>query len=170
MREHEVPTHLQAEDKVLLWFTFPQLVAITAGGRAGLRGVPLHPRGILRGEDSAGRHPGAGGNGDDRGKVGGRQLPLVAADLLKYRLGARRYAGPPAQLVRPEPPAPVQAASSPLALMAKNARRIMRRRNGRMPLPSPTAGSARAAGAVGRARTQNRTRRRPREARTGGNG
>ena len=30
MREHEVPTHLQAEDRVLLWFTFQQLVAITA--------------------------------------------------------------------------------------------------------------------------------------------
>ena len=30
MREHEVPTHVQAEDKVLLWFTFPQIVAITA--------------------------------------------------------------------------------------------------------------------------------------------
>ena len=30
MREHEVPTHVQAEDRVLLWFTFPQIVAITA--------------------------------------------------------------------------------------------------------------------------------------------
>ena len=30
MREHEVPTHVQAEDKVLLGFTFPQIVAITA--------------------------------------------------------------------------------------------------------------------------------------------
>ena len=24
MHEHEVPTHVQAEDRVLLWFTFPQ--------------------------------------------------------------------------------------------------------------------------------------------------
>ena len=32
MREHEVPTHVQAEDKVLLWFTFPQVVAMTAVG------------------------------------------------------------------------------------------------------------------------------------------
>ena len=39
------------------------------------------------------------------GKIGGRRLPLVAADLLKYRLGARRYAGQTAQLVRAEPPA-----------------------------------------------------------------
>ena len=30
MREHEVPTHVQAEDKVLLGFTFPQIVALTA--------------------------------------------------------------------------------------------------------------------------------------------
>ena len=30
MREHEVPTHVQAEDKVLLGFTFPQVVAMTA--------------------------------------------------------------------------------------------------------------------------------------------
>ena len=30
MREHEVPTHVQAEDRVLLGFTFPQVVAVTA--------------------------------------------------------------------------------------------------------------------------------------------
>ena len=30
MREHEVPTHVQAEDKILLWFTFPQIVAVVA--------------------------------------------------------------------------------------------------------------------------------------------
>ena len=30
MDEHEVPTHVQAEDRVLLWFTFPQIVALTA--------------------------------------------------------------------------------------------------------------------------------------------
>ena len=30
MREHEVPTHLQAEDRVLLWLTFPQIVAVMA--------------------------------------------------------------------------------------------------------------------------------------------
>ena len=29
------------------------------------------------------------------GKVGGRRLPLVAADLLKFNLGAGRYAGSP---------------------------------------------------------------------------
>ena len=30
MREHEVPTHVQAEDRVLLWLTFPQIVAAVA--------------------------------------------------------------------------------------------------------------------------------------------
>ena len=30
MREHEVPTHVGAEDRVLLGFTFPQIVAMTA--------------------------------------------------------------------------------------------------------------------------------------------
>ena len=80
------------------------------------------------------------------GKIGGRRLPLVAADLLKYRLGARRYAGQIAQLVRSEPPAPAQPVKtgpSPLSLMAKRVGRGLRRqrkktrqgkerRNGRM--------------------------------------
>ena len=82
------------------------------------------------------------------GKIGGRRLPLVAADLLKYRLGARLYAGPVSQLVRAEPPAPAQPVRSgpgPLSLMAKRAGRSLgrlrkkgktrknkERRNGRM--------------------------------------
>ena len=82
------------------------------------------------------------------GKIGGRRLPLVAADLLKYRLGARRYAGQVSQLVRAEPPAPAQPVKSgpgPLSLMAKRAgrglgrlrkrrktRKNKERRNGRM--------------------------------------
>ena len=40
------------------------------------------------------------------GKVGGRRLPVVAADLLRFGLGPRRYVGPPADLVSSEPPAP----------------------------------------------------------------
>ena len=112
MREHEVPTHVQAEDKVLLGFTFPQIVAMVVG------------------------------------KIGGRRLPLVTADLLKYRLGARVYAGPVAQLVRaetPAPPHPVKSGPGPLSLMAKRAgrglgrlrknrktRKNKERRNGRM--------------------------------------
>ena len=55
------------------------------------------------------------------GKVGGRGLPLVAADLLKFNLGARRYAGSPAQLALSEPPVPVEARPDPLRLLAKKA-------------------------------------------------
>ena len=61
------------------------------------------------------------------GKIGGRRLPLVAADLLKYRLGARLYAGSPAQLVRSEPPAPVESEPGPISLMARRAGRDPRR-------------------------------------------
>ena len=71
----------------------------------------------------------------------------MAADLLKYRLGARLCAGPVSQLVRSEPPAPVHPASSgpgPLRLMARRSKRVLRRlrkknrrgrdrRNGRRP-------------------------------------
>ena len=74
------------------------------------------------------------------GRIGGRRLPLVAADLLRYGLGARRYAGPPAELARSAPPAPAQPASSgpgPLRLLARRVlrrtRRVSQRRNGRMP-------------------------------------
>ena len=65
----------------------------------------------------------------------------MAADLLKYRLGARRYAGQTAQLVRAEPPAPAQPVKSgpgPVSLMAKRVGRGMgrlrksrKRRNGK---------------------------------------
>ena len=80
------------------------------------------------------------------GKIGGRRLPLVAADLLKYRLGARVYSGPVSQLVRSEAPAlpqPDKSGPGPLSLMAKRAGRALgklrkrnrkhrERRNGRM--------------------------------------
>ena len=64
------------------------------------------------------------------GKIGGRRLPLVAADLLKYQLGARLYAGPPSELVRSGPPAPAQPVKSglgPLRLMARRAGKTLRR-------------------------------------------
>ena len=55
------------------------------------------------------------------GKVGGRGLPLVAADLLKFNLGARRYAGSPNQLARSEAPPVPEAKPDPLRLLAKKA-------------------------------------------------
>ena len=133
MREHEVPTHLQAEDRVLLWFTFQQLVAITAVAALSYGAYRYAPVGPSEVRIVLAVLLGLAGVAMVVGKVGGRRLPLVVADLLRFRLGPRRYAGPPADLVRPEPPAPFKAAPSPLTLLAKNARRIMRRRNGRMP-------------------------------------
>ena len=53
--------------------------------------------------------------------MGGRGLPLVAADLLKFNLGARRYAGAPAQLAHSEATLPVEARPDPLRLLAKKA-------------------------------------------------
>jgi hypothetical protein len=51
MQEHQVPTHLQAEDKVLLGLTFPQIVACAAvmGLAYGLwQHVSFLPDGVIR--------------------------------------------------------------------------------------------------------------------------
>ena len=150
MREHEVPTHVQAEDRVLLWFTFPQIVALIAVCALSYGAYHYAP-GPSEGRMALAVLLGLFGIAMVAGKIGGRWLPLVAADLLKYRLGARLYAGSPAQLARSEPPAPVESGPGPLNLMAKRGRRGARRmrvmarrslrrmrksrsrRNGRMP-------------------------------------
>ena len=109
MREHEVPTHVQAEDKVLLWFTFPQIVAVVAVCAVAYgvyRYFPLGPSEFRLGIAIV---FGIAGIALTVGKVGGRGLPLVAADLLKFNLGARRYAGSAMQLARSEaPPVPLE--------------------------------------------------------------
>ena len=146
MREHEVPTHVQAEDRVLLWFTFPQIVAMTAVCALSYGAYRYAPVGPSEVRMAIAVLLGLIGLAAVVGKIGGRRLPLVAADLLTYRLGARLYEGPPSQLVRSEPPAPVQpdkGGPGPLRLMAKKAGRTLRslrprRRNreksgGRMP-------------------------------------
>ena len=146
MREHEVPTHVQAEDRVLLWFTFPQIVALTAVCALSYGAYRYAPVGPSEVRMAIAVLFGLAGLAMVVGKIGGRRLPLVAADLLKYRLGARLYAGPPSQLVRSEPPAPAQPVRSgpgPLSLMAKRARKALRglrpgrkrreRKGGRMP-------------------------------------
>ena len=148
MREHEVPTHVQAEDKVLLGFTFPQVVAVMAVFALSYGAYRYAPVGPSEVRMALAVLFGLVGVAMVVGKIGGRRLPLVAADLLKYRLGARRYAGPVAQLLRSEPPAPAQPVRSgpgPLSLMAKRAgsglgrlrknrkrRKGKERRNGRM--------------------------------------
>ena len=148
MREHEVPTHVQAEDRVLLGFTFPQIVAVTAVCAISYGAYRYAPVGPSEVRMALAVLFGLVGIVMVVGKIGGRRLPLVAADLLKYRLGARVYAGPVSQLVRSEPPAPAQPVKSgpgPLSLMAKRAgrglarlrknrktRKNKERRNGRM--------------------------------------
>ena len=146
MREHEVPTHVQAEDKVLLGFTFPQVVAVIAVFALSYGAYHYAPVGPSEVRMALAVLFGLVGVAMTVGKIGGRRLPLVAADLLKYRLGARRYAGQTAQLVRSEPPAPpqpVRTGPGPLSLMVRKARRGLRRprkktgkgrerRNGRM--------------------------------------
>ena len=148
MREHEVPTHVQAEDKVLLGFTFPQIVAVMAVCAISYGAYRYAPVGPSEARMALAVVFGLFGVAMVVGKIGGRRLPLVAADLLKYRLGAQVYAGPVSQLVRSEPPAPAQPVKSgpgPLSLMAKRAGRGLgrlrkkrktgkdkERRNGRM--------------------------------------
>ena len=124
MREHEVPTHVQAEDRVLLGFTFPQVVAVMAVFALSYGAYRYAPVGPSEVRMALAVLFGLVGVAMVVGKIGGRRLPLVAADLLKYRLGARRYAGPVSQLVRSEPPAPAQPVRSgpgPLSLMVKRA-------------------------------------------------
>ena len=130
MREHEVPTHVQAEDRVLLWFTFPQIVAMTAVCALSYGAYRYAPVGPSEVRIALAVLLGLAGLIAVVGKIGGRRLPLVAADLLKYRLGARLYAGPPSELVRSEPPAPTQPVKSgpgPLRLMARRAGKTLRR-------------------------------------------
>ncbi len=121
MREHEVPTHVQAEDKALLWFTFPQIVAVVATCAVAYgvyRYFPFGPSGLKLGIAIL---LGITGIAMTVGKVGGRGLPLVAADLLKFKLGARLYAGCPAELAISEPPPVPEAKPDPLRLLAKKA-------------------------------------------------
>ena len=121
MREHEVPTHVQAEDKVLLWFTFPQIVAVVAVCAVAYGAYNYLPFGPMAVRLGIAILLGVVGIALTVGKIGGRGLPLVAADLLKFNLGARRYAGSPAQLALSEPPDPVEAKPDPLRLLAKKA-------------------------------------------------
>ena len=121
MREHEVPTHVQAEDKVLLGFTFPQIVAVVATCAISYgvyRYFPFGPSGVKLGIAIV---LGITGVALTVGKVGGRGLPLVAADLLKFNLGARRYTGFPGQLAVSEPPPQPEVKPDPLRLLAKKA-------------------------------------------------
>ena len=130
MREHEVPTHVQAEDRVLLGFTFPQIVAVVAVCALSYGAYRYAPVGPSEMRMALAVLFGLVGIAMVVGKIGGRRLPLVAADLLKYRLGARVYAGPVSGLVRPEPPTPIQPVKSgpgAVRLMARRAGKTLKR-------------------------------------------
>ncbi len=127
MHEHEVPTHVQAEDRVLLWFTFPQIVALTAVAALAYGAYSLAPFGPAGVRVALAVLIGLVGVAAVAGKIGGRRLPLVAADLLRFWLGPRRYAGSPAQLARSEPPPPPPPTPNPLQLLVKRTRRGLRR-------------------------------------------
>ena len=89
MTEHEVPTHVQAEDRVILWVTFPQVVAITAVcalSYGAYRYAPVGPPQVRLGLSVV---LALFGIAMVVGKVGGRRLPAVAADLLRFGLGPR---------------------------------------------------------------------------------
>ena len=123
MKEHEVPTHVQAEDRVLLWFTFPQIAAMMAscGLAYGVwRYAPVGPSEVRIGLAVA---VGLVGIVGAVGKIGGRRLPLAAADLLKFRLMPRLYEGPAGELSRSEPPPSEEKAPNPLSLFAGRLRR-----------------------------------------------
>ena len=126
MHEHEVPTHVQAEDRVLLGLTFPQIVALTAVAALayGLYSFAPGPFGVRL---ALAILLGLAGVAAVAGRIGGRRLPLVAADLLRFWLGPRRYAGSPAELVRSEPPPAPPPTPNPLQLMVKRTRRGLRK-------------------------------------------
>ena len=139
MQAHEVPTHVQAEDRVLLWFTFPQIVALTAVAALAYGAYSLAPFGPSGVRIALAVLIALAGVAAVAGKIGGRRLPLVAADLLRFWLGPRRYAGAPSELARSEPPPPPPSTPNPLQLLVKRTRRGLRklrkkrRRGGRKP-------------------------------------
>ncbi len=134
MRDHEVPTHLQAEDRVLLWLTFPQIVAMVVVCALSYGVYRYAPAGPSQMKVAMAVLFGLFGIAMVVGKIGGRRLPLVVADLLRYRMGARRYLGRVSQLLRCEPPASIRRQPGPGArtLLAMGVRRGLRRLGGAM--------------------------------------
>ena len=95
MREHEVPTHVQAEDRVLLWFSFPQIVAIIAVCALSYGAYSLCSGGTYGSADRAGSRPLHRRKRHDRGEGRGQKpCRWWPQTCLRYRLGSRRYAGP----------------------------------------------------------------------------
>ena len=112
MREHEVPTHLQTEDKVLLGLTFPQIVAIAAvvGLAYGLwKQAAFLPDGAFR--LGAAIAVGLLGLAMVAVRPGGRGLPIVILDLLRFALSPKRYEGEVTALLNPPVATPPKSKS-----------------------------------------------------------
>ena len=120
---------------MILWFTFPQIVAMTAVCALSYGAYRYSPVGPSEVRMALAVMLALFGMAMVVGKVGGRRLPVVAADLLRFGLGPRRYAGP----------LPTSYAAS-----RPRRRRCPRRSSGRR------GGAAGAAGA-GRGRPSGRT-------------
>ena len=123
MREHEVPTHLQTEDKVLLGLTFPQIVAIAAvvGLAYGLwKQAAFLPDGAFR--LGAAIVVGLLGLAMVAVRPGGRGLPTVILDLLRFALSPKRYEGEVTALLNP----PVATPPKPKSQKKKGRRRLWR--------------------------------------------
>ena len=123
MREHEVPTHLQTEDKVLLGLTFPQIVAIAAvvGLAYGLwKQAAFLPDGAFR--LGAAIAVGLLGLAMVAVRPGGRGLPTVILDLLRFALSPKRYEGEVTALLNP----PVATPPKPKSQKKKGRRRLWR--------------------------------------------
>ena len=112
MREHEVSTHLQTEDKVLLGLTFPQIVAIAAvvGLAYGLwKQAAFLPDGAFR--LGAAIAVGLLGLAMVAVRPGGRGLPTVILDLLRFALSPKRYEGEVTALLNPPVATPPKSKS-----------------------------------------------------------
>ena len=123
MREHEVPTHLQTEDKVLLGLTFPQIVSIAAvvGLAYGLwKQAAFLPDGAFR--LGAAIVVGLLGLAMVAVRPGGRGLPIVILDLLRFALSPKRYEGEVTALLNP----PVATPPKPKSQKKKGRRRLWR--------------------------------------------
>ena len=146
MREHEVPTHVQAEDKVLLGFTFPQVVAVMAVFSLSYGAYRYAPVGPSEVRMALAVLFGLVGVAMVVGKIGGRRLPLVGRRPAQVPAGGaalRRADRPAGEGRAAAPPQPVKAGPGPIRLMVGKARRGLRRqrkktrqsrerRNGRM--------------------------------------
>lgn len=100
---HDVPTHVEATDKMVLGLTFMQVIMLIVIAAAGyaiyllpmFQWIPaqvrlgiLIPSALFLGLMLVVR-------------IAGRPIPLVMLNLLKYRLSPRYYVGQPSLLLRP---------------------------------------------------------------------